>query len=164
METKRLIIDELRKEDKEDYFFNISHDKKVLETFICTYQESLDSFDFAPYLGRKGILAIRLKESGKLIGILTEFLTEGKSVEIGYGIGSNYWNKGYVTEAVEAFIPYLFNVRGFDTVLASCFIENPASKRVMEKVGMTYSHINYGELEYLGKSRDLVYYKIDRKK
>ncbi len=164
METKRLIIDELKKEDKEDYFNNISHDRKVLETFICTYQESLDKFDFEPYLNRKGILAIRLKENGKLIGILTEFLTDGKTVEIGYGIGSSYWNNGYVTEAVEAFIPYLFKERGFDTVYASCFIDNPASKRVMEKVGMTYSHTNYAELEYLGKSRDLIYYKIDRKK
>lgn len=163
METKRLIIDKLRKEDKVDYFNNISHDKRVLDTFICTYQESIDNFNFDDYLDRKGIFAIRLKENGKLIGILTEFLVEGKAIEIGYGIGSNYWNNGYVTEAVEAFIPYLFNERGFDTVYASCFIDNPASKRVMEKVGMTYSHINYGELEYLGKSRDLIYYKIERK-
>ena len=88
------------------------------------------------------------KENGKLIGILTEFLVKGKAIEIGYGIGSNYWNNGYVTEAVEAFIPYLFNERGFDTVYASCFIDNPASKRVMEKVGMTYSHTNYGELDF----------------
>lgn len=163
METKKLIIDKLRKEDKVDYFNNISHDKRVLETFICTYQENIENFNFDDYLDRNGIFAIRLKESGKLIGILTEFLVEGKTIEIGYGIGSNYWNQGYVTEAVEAFIPYLFKERGFDTVYASCFIDNPASKRVMEKVGMTYSHINYGELEYLGKSRDLIYYKIDRK-
>ena len=35
METERLILDSIRKSDKEDYFFNISHDKRVLETFIC---------------------------------------------------------------------------------------------------------------------------------
>ena len=162
METERLIIDKLRKEDKEDYFYNISHDKKVLETFICSYQESLDKFDFDCYLDKKGIYAIRLKDSGRLIGILTEFLVDGKSIEIGYGIGSNYWNKGYMSEAVKVFIQYLLNEREFDTVLASCFIENPASKRVMEKVGMTYSHTNIAELEYLGKSRDLIYYKISK--
>ena len=162
METKRLIIDELRKEDKEDYFINISHDKKVLETFICTYQESLEKFDFDSYLNRKGILAIRLKETGKLIGILTEFLTDGKSVEIGYGIGSNYWNNGYVTEAVKAFIKYLFEEKGFNTVYASFFVGNDASKRVMEKNGMTYNRYSAKELEYLGKERDLIYYVIHK--
>lgn len=35
METERLIIDQIKETDKEDYFINISHDKKVLETFIC---------------------------------------------------------------------------------------------------------------------------------
>ena len=50
METERLIIDPLKEADKEDYFTNISHDKRVLETFICKYAESLADFDFTPYL------------------------------------------------------------------------------------------------------------------
>ena len=159
MTTERLIIDQVKKEDKIDYFNNISHDKKVLETFICNYAEDLDSFDFSKYLNRDDIFAIRLKATGKLIGILTKYLVEGNTVEIGYGIGSKYWNNGYTTEAVKVFIKYLINEERFKTVLASFFTNNLASKRVMEKVGMVYSHINIGELEYLGISRDLVYYK-----
>ena len=31
METERLIIDQIKETDKEDYFINISHDKKVLD-------------------------------------------------------------------------------------------------------------------------------------
>ena len=42
METERLIIDSLRETDREDYFRNISHDRKVLETFICQYAENLE--------------------------------------------------------------------------------------------------------------------------
>ena len=60
METERLIIDEIRESDKEDYFYNISHDKKVLETFICKYVEDIKDFDFSPYLANKNIYAIRL--------------------------------------------------------------------------------------------------------
>ena len=41
METERLIIDPIRETDKADYFHNISHDKMVLETFICRYAESM---------------------------------------------------------------------------------------------------------------------------
>ena len=161
METPRLIIDRLKKEDKKDYFYNISNDKKVLETLICTYQEDIDSFDFEPYLEKDSIFAIRLKENNKLIGILTKYLVNGKTVEIGYGIGSSYWNKGYMSEAVKAFIQYLFDVEGFNKVYASCFMNNPASRRVMEKVGMIYSHTIINELCYLGVNRDTIFYKIE---
>ncbi|MBQ9276423.1 MAG: hypothetical protein IJ226_02385, partial [Clostridia bacterium] len=73
METERLIIDNIREADKVDYFTNISHDKKVLETFVCRYAETLDEFDFSGYLGRDDLFAIRLKDTGKLIGIILYF-------------------------------------------------------------------------------------------
>ena len=160
METERLIIDHVKEGDKEDYFFNISHDKTVLETFMCNYAEDLESFSFSKYLNRDDIFAIRLKSNKRLIGILTKFLVEGDSVEIGYGIGSKYWNNGYATEAVKCFINYLFKEEHYKTVFASFFKGNIASKRVMEKAGMTYSHTNISELEYLGIMRDLDYFKI----
>ena len=40
METERLTIDSIRETDKADYFRNISHDKKVLETFITKNRET----------------------------------------------------------------------------------------------------------------------------
>ena len=55
METERLIIDRIKETDKEDYFINISHDKKVLETFICRYADSLEKFDFSSYPGRQDL-------------------------------------------------------------------------------------------------------------
>ena len=164
IETERLIIDDIRPNDKENYFLNISHDKKVLETFICVYQENIEDFDFSKYLGRKDIFAIREKATEKLIGIFVEFDIddEEKSLEIGYGLGSNYWGKGYMTEVVRAMLDDYFVNRGFKTVYASFFPENTASKRVMEKCGMTFSHVNEKELTYLEKMRDLVYYKIEK--
>jgi len=162
METERLIIDKIRESDKEDYFYNISHDKKVLETFICKYVEDIKDFDFSPYLDNKNIYAIRLKSTNKLIGIILYFDENQESCEIGYGIGSNYWNNGYVTEAVKAFIKYLFEEKGFSTIYASFFVGNDASKRVMEKSGMIYNRYSAKELEYLGKERDLIYYVIHK--
>jgi hypothetical protein len=72
METERLIIDPIRETDKEDYFNNISHDKKVLETFICRYADTLEEFDFSSYPGRQNLLAIRLKETGQLLNMVVE--------------------------------------------------------------------------------------------
>ena len=163
METERLIIDPIRAADKEDYFINISHDKKVLETFICRYADTLEDFDFSSYLGRQDLFAIRLKETGRLIGIILYFDEKEDSCEIGYGIGSGFWNQGYATEAVGRFLEYLFREKGMHTVYASFFTGNDASRRVMEKCGMTFDRFSEKELTYLGIERDLTYYAIHRK-
>lgn len=161
METERLIIDEIRENDKEDYFINISHDRKVLETFICTYAEDLKDFDFSSYLENRNLYAIRLKETGKLIGIILYFDENEGKCEIGYGIGSRYWNKGYASEAVRCFIDHLFNDKHMKRIYASFFPENTASRRIMEKCKMTYDHFSKDELEYLGRKRDLIYYSLN---
>lgn len=162
METDRLILDRVKETDKEDYFNNISHDKKVLETFVCRYAESLDTFDFSSYPGRDDLFAIRLKATGRLVGIILYFDETDGVCEIGYGIGSTHWGKGYATEAVRRFLTYLFDEKGMQTVTASYFTGNDASRRVMKKCGMTFSHFSPQEFEYLGKPRDLTYYAIDR--
>lgn len=58
-------------------------------------------------------------------------------------------------------LSYYFAQTEFRTVYGSFFPENTASKRVMEKCGMTFSHINENEFDYLGKQRDLIYFKIE---
>ena len=160
METERLRIDPVRAADKEDYFNNISHDKKVLETFICRYEESMEDFDFSSYPGREDLFAVRLKDTGRLIGILLFFDERDGACEIGYGLGSRYWNRGYATEAVRRFLSFLFEEKGLRTVYASFFAGNDASRRVMEKCGMVYSRFSEKELSYLGVERDLIYYVI----
>ena len=162
METERLLIDRLRESDREDYFHNISHDRKVLETFICRYAETLEDFDFSSYLSNDSLYAIRLKETGRLIGILLYFDEADGACEIGYGLGSDWWGQGYATEAVRRFLDYLFEEKGIRSVCASFFTGNDASRRVMEKCGMTFSRFSEKELEYLGVERDLTYYAVSR--
>lgn len=162
MKTERLTIDPIRETDKADYYHHISHDKKVLETFICRYAESMETFDFSSYPGRKDLFAIRLKETGRLIGIILYSDEREDSCEIGYGLGSSFWGRGYATEAVRCFLEYLFREKGFRTVYASFFTGNEASRRVMEKCGMRFHHVSLRELEYLGKARNLTYYSITK--
>ncbi len=160
VETERLIIDRIRESDREDYFLNISHDRKVLETFICRYAETADEVDMSSYVSSDKMFAIRMKETGRLIGIILYFDEQDNSCEIGYGVGSRYWNRGYATEAVKSFIAYCFDEAGFDEVRASFFTGNDASRRVMEKCGMKFLRFSEKELEYMGVERDLTYYSI----
>ncbi len=164
METERLILDRVTESDREDYFTNISHDKKVLETFICRYAERPEDVDMGAIIGARDLYAIRLKETGRLIGIILSFDEKDGTCEIGYGIGSAHWGHGYATEAVRCFLEHCFRDKDMKTVCASFFPGNGASERVMKKCGMTYSRYAERELEYLGVERDLIYYAIDRDK
>ena len=128
--------------------------------------ERIEDFDFpaflARYEGKETLFAVRLKETGRLIGILTLFDEDGGACEIGYGLGSRHWGRGYATEAVARFLEYLFDERGFTSVEASYFTGNDASRRVMEKCGMAFSRFAEKDVFYLGEDRDLTYYSISR--
>ena len=157
METERLIIDRIRESDRYDYFISISHDRQVLETFMARYTETLEEVNITPYVNYPTMFAIRLKESGKLIGTILSFDEKDDHCEIGYALSSRYWNQGYMSEAVTAFLDYLFTEKGFNRIYASYFTGNEASRRVMEKGGMTYDRFVERELEYRGQPRDVVY-------
>jgi len=73
-----------------------------------------------------------------LIGICG-YMPEGEgSAEIGYWIGKPWWGRGYATEAVGALIDYCFSVAGFERVTCGHFVDNPASARVIAKLGFRF--------------------------
>ena len=61
---------------------------------------------------------------------------EGMKVGIGYVAARAYWGKGYVTEATYAIIDWAFQQSSIFRVYATTDVENFASQRVLEKVGM----------------------------
>jgi len=56
--------------------------------------------------------------------------------ELGYWIGQPYWGSGLATEAVTALLRFAFEDLELNRVQASYLPRNPASGRVLEKVGM----------------------------
>ena len=56
--------------------------------------------------------------------------------EIGWAISSGYQGHGYATEAARALMDYAFRTMRCHRVIATCQPENPASWRIMEKLGM----------------------------
>ncbi len=58
------------------------------------------------------------------------------TVEIGYGVVSAYRNDGIAGEAAGALIDWAFSKRAVRSVTAECYDDNPASARVLEKLGM----------------------------
>ncbi|MDP9236735.1 MAG: GNAT family N-acetyltransferase [Chloroflexota bacterium] len=56
----------------------------------------------------------------------------------GYALRRDEWNKGYMTEALTAVLAYCFGELAVASVFGAHRPQNPASGRVMEKVGLRY--------------------------
>jgi RimJ/RimL family protein N-acetyltransferase len=56
---------------------------------------------------------------------------------LGYWIGRSHWGRGYATEAVAALADYAFRTYPQDRIGAGVFEDNPASRRVLEKLGFS---------------------------
>jgi len=90
-----------------------------------------------------GYCGFAIMLGGRLIGEVA-FGVEPEKTEasIGWIIHRDYWNRGYATEAVAAVIDLCFNSLDIKTIIASCDVDNTASRRVMQKLGMQLKHEN----------------------
>ncbi|MBA5873863.1 MAG: GNAT family N-acetyltransferase [Nitrospira sp. CR1.2] len=89
--------------------------------------------------GRGVTFAITLAESGQVIGSIgMEIVTAHEQGRLSYWLGRTYWNKGYGSEAVTALVEYGFDNLHLHRIYAPHFHTNPASGRVLQKVGMTH--------------------------
>ncbi len=83
--------------------------------------------------------AVERKEDGALVGAIGLRLErEHDRAELGYWIGVPYWGRGYATEAGRAIVRHGFEAEGLNRIYAFHFSNNPASGRVLQKIGMTY--------------------------
>ena len=165
LETEHLVLRELRETDREDIFNNINHDKEVLKYYLDNYHEDIASFSLEKTLdwcrkAERYYLAIVLKDTGEVIGTINQCSGINRyfnNIEIGYALGSKYWNKGYGTEALKAFITFLFG-KGIHKVYCGCIKENTASSKVMLKAGMKYEGTRIQEIYYHERYWDIDYY------
>jgi [ribosomal protein S5]-alanine N-acetyltransferase len=65
-------------------------------------------------------------------------LDNAPEVEILYGIAPSRWGKGLATEAALAMLRFGFEEAGLERILGIVDKENAASRRVLEKIGMTF--------------------------
>jgi len=84
-------------------------------------------------------LAITLRADGRQIGGIGLRLDEQhQHAELGYWLGVQYWGQGYATEAACEMLRNGFEDLGLHRIHASHFAHNPASGRVLRKLGMRY--------------------------
>jgi RimJ/RimL family protein N-acetyltransferase len=88
---------------------------------------------------KEHVFAVTLKDTCEFVGIVGMLLeASADRAEIGYWIGKPWWGKGYCTEAVRAAMDYGFKTVKLNRIHAHHFAHNPASGRVMQKLGMQH--------------------------
>ncbi|HOW98796.1 MAG TPA: GNAT family N-acetyltransferase [Kiritimatiellia bacterium] len=85
--------------------------------------------------GTEHLWALLLKRGG-LIGA-AGIRPCGSRIEIGYVLGRAWWGRGYATEAARALTAWAMRQPSVYRVWATCDVDNKASARVLEKIGMT---------------------------
>lgn len=105
--------------------------------------------------------AITLHSTGELIGgIGFRLEADHHRAELGYWIGVPYWGLGYATEAARPMLDYGFEALRLHRIYASHVTGNPASGRVLLKIGMQYEGRLRGHVCKWGEFQDLECYAI----
>lgn len=87
------------------------------------------------YKNNLGRWATHLKESDKFIGWCGLKMVKGE-IDLGYRFLPAVWGKGYATEAAQATLKYGHQQLQLPKIIAHAHIDNIASQKVLEKIGM----------------------------
>lgn len=150
LETERLVLEKFKEEYAQQMFNNWASDKKVTKFLIWQPYTSAD--DVLEYI--KSVISsydknkaydwmIKLKETNEVIGTIGVVKSnfEIGCVTIGYCIGSKWWHKGIMTEALGGVIKFFFEEVGVNRIESTHDVNNPNSGKVMENCNMVQEGI-----------------------
>lgn len=111
--------------------------------------------------GQHVTYAITAASDAALVGTVGISISTGDArAELGYWIAEHAWGQGYGTEAAGALCAYAFAVLDVHRIQAHHFVSNPASGRVMQKIGMTYEGLLRAAVRKSGRFEDLALYAV----
>lgn len=155
--TERLTLRRFEIEDAENAYYNWLSDQET--TKYLTWQaygsvedaeeklkEWIESYDDTSFYN----WAIELNDLEQPIGNISVVRKDDEieSVELGFCIGSRFWNQGYMTEALTAIVRFFINEVGAARVEARHDVENIYSGKAMLSAGMEYE----GTLRHAAKN------------
>jgi RimJ/RimL family protein N-acetyltransferase len=160
LETPRLTMRRFT-EDDVDNLFELNSDPEVMRHLTGgrpTPREEIRDrvipFHLAVYkrFDRLGTWAAESTATGEFLGWFHFRAGPGDdvtNVDLGYRLHRSAWNKGYATEGSRALIDMGFTGLGVERVFAHTMTVNTASRRVMEKCGLTLVRTTPYEGDYL---------------
>lgn len=136
--SQRLLLRPIWPEDWRGVLVGIADEGVVrnLSTVTWPYRES-DAREFAargfdPHAPR--FLITRAADAGAVGCIGLAPIAGTRALELGYWIARAHWGRGYATEAGRAVLE-IAQMLGIEEVESAHFLDNPASGRVLRKLG-----------------------------
>lgn len=108
------------------------------------------------------VFGIDLKDGDKFIGLIAINLGKEnyRTAEVWFKIHKDFWRNGYTTEALTKLLDFGFNQLHLHRIEAGCAVENIASGKVLEKVGMIREGMKRKKLPIRGEWKDNYFYGI----
>lgn len=146
LETPRLVLRKIEPRDAADMYEYSCLDTVTKYLTWNPHKSEKETERYIKLLGKKyekgafWDFGVQFKENGKFIGTcgFTSFDKDENFAEIGYVLAPDYWGKGIAVEACNAVIKFGFAVFDVDRICARYIDGNDSSRRVMEKLGMSY--------------------------
>ncbi len=166
IETPRLVLRRFEEQDAEDMFRNWAGDAEVCKYLSWGPHLNVDmslrrirSWMEGYQRDSSYVWALESKQKGIAVGSISVEIADdrGESCEVGYCLSKEYWNRGVMTEALQAVLHYLFYEIGYRRIQAKHDVLNVASGRVMQKAGMQYEKTE----QRIGLRKDGTYYDLD---
>ena len=128
----------------------------VAEQWIATHQELFEA-------GALVNFAITLAADGNLLGALgLHIVRRDDRAELSYWIGKPHWNQGYATETAHGIMHHGFEQLNLNRIQAHHILRNPASGRVLQKIGMQREGVFRQYIRKWNAYEDIVGYAILR--
>jgi len=168
--TERLLLRRLAEADLDDLFAYTSdpevarYIRRPLHHSRAETQEYLNTFLDAYRRGEIAPWGVEHKRDGKVIGTcgFVYWSVEHARSEVYYALSRNYWGQGYMPEAVRSVMGFGFHTMQLNRIDGTCWVENTASARVLEKVGMRFEGTLRQFVYVKGAFRDIRWYSILR--
>jgi ribosomal-protein-alanine N-acetyltransferase len=102
------------------------------------YTDADARFFFDQVVPNEPTWAIVWRQSGRVIGMIgLSPAPDGGSAEIGYYVARDHWGRGFATEAAQAIARVGIETFGYQKLTSGYYADNPASGRVLAKLGFT---------------------------
>ncbi len=140
-----------------DTTLNVPHpyEDGMAEAWIATHEPAWEAGELATF-------AVTTLAS-ELVGAVGLHLEpQHRRAELGYWVAVPHWGQGYATEAAATLVTWGFDLLDLQRIHAAHFTRNPASGRVMQKIGMTFEGIARQHMLKNDRWEDLARYAIVR--
>lgn len=168
IKTKRLSLFPLSNEYSKD-LIELWGDYDVIKytynTLIKTQEECLEKLiNWLPlHRDNLGTNKFAILLNDKLIGIAGFPVIDNDNFKCGffYQISREYWGNGYGFEVANSLLNYIFEIHPHAVVIADAVINNPASIKILTKLGFTQTSIEKKGFKNNGMQLDIVHFHLN---